>query len=634
MGSKSRMIRTVRWSLSLILVIAGLSVTWAWGEVAQLAEPQPEASDSLPLALYAVWQPNGADQLALFRSLDEGGSWQPLSLPQDVAPMAWADDGRQGLAVALQDGSLAVSEDRGDSWTASSTEVPILSLTWNEAGSLYLGTDGRGVFRLADDGTFLAVTPAQTELAQAPVRHLAASGERLYAATPTVLFHTDDGGQTWTKSLPAPGWISALAVIDPETVFVGTESAGIYRSFDAGQSWQPALEGLGLAAGQMVRITALRADSLEAGVLYAAVGHLLGSSQIHFSAEGVFVTQDGGASWQPLAGPRFPHAARTSALVSVSGRPLHVQAVTTQGLQGYEPDVAAYLAGLEDEDAQTRMAAARMLGLARAQEAGDALLAVLADPDPAVGMAAADALGRIGDPSTTGGLLVTLEHPDEQVRLRAARALGVMRVERAVEPLRVMLLNGEGLAVTVAAEALGRIGSPAALDALLATMADPDVTPRRYAAMAVLEPMGSEAVDPLLGLLRSSDGYTRRNAALALGWIGSPEATPALMATLEDGSSAVRAQAAWALGEIGDPAAWEALERVQAQDPVTRVQVEAQDALNRIQERPVTASRWPSSWAATLNQLQTLRWLILGMSLAGAAWLVLGNKRPLWQTAS
>ncbi len=639
--------RIIRWLLSVILIATGLSLTWAWGEVARLAEPPARQPETHPSALYAVWQPPGADsdpvqgwgavypiahpdrRAVLFRSLDEGASWQPLALPTGTEPVAWTSDGGNRLAVALDDGSLLHSQDRGETWTVAVEMLPISCLAWSEAGDLYVGTDGQGIYRLAADGTLAAVARTQRELVSLPVLHLSVVEGRLFAATPTALFYTgadERSGSNWTKSSPAPGVISALAAIDRETVFVGTETLGVFRSADAGQTWQAASEGLGLAAGQMVRVSALRADPREAGALYAAIEHIVGGTHVHSSAAGTFATLDGGASWQPMAGPTFPEAQPASDLVLVAGKSLYVQAVTAGGLQGYAPDVAGALAALEDANPQARVAAARTLGLARAQEAGDALLAVLDDPDPAVGQAVADALGRIDDPATASGLLVALEHPVERVRLSAARALGIMRVEAAVKPLRTMLLNDQREAVGVAADALGRIGSPASTDALLVALADPVRTTRWHAAMAALEAMGEPAVGPLTGMLGNKDPYARRNAAEALGWIGSPSATAALVDTLEDKSPGVREQAAWALGEIGDPAARRALERMLARDPSAAVQAAARAALARVDEKPPTVAPWPAIWAPILQRLQIMRWLLLALSLVGAAWLAVDRK--------
>jgi HEAT repeat protein len=465
----------------------------------------------------------------------------------------------------------------------------------------------------------------QGELASAQIVDLSLVGRHLFAATPTVLFCTENRGATWARTTTLLERITAIVAIDPQTIYAGTATVGVYKSSDAGRTWQPAWEGLGLAAGQMVKVTALRADASEPGVLYAAVDHVVGSTHLHASAAGLFASVDGGDSWQPLAGPVFPEAKQASGLVLVPGRPLHAQAVTTAGLQGYAPDVMRILAALETADSKMRASAARELGMARPPGVWNELLAALDDPDPGVRLAAADALGRINDPASVPGLLIAIEHPSEQVRLGSARTLGMMGVEAAVEPLRVMLLQGEGLEVSVAGEALGRIGGPAATDALLTALADPVPTGRWHVAMAALEGMGEPAVASLVAMLDSQDSHARRNASQALGWIGSSSATEALVQALKkDGDASVRGQAAWALGEIGDPAARRTLERAQLRDPAIEVQAAAERALPRVPARSAAGTGWATRWALALNQLQPVRWLVLALSLIGGTWLMMG----------
>jgi HEAT repeat protein len=630
--------RTVRQLLGVMLVVVGVSATWAWGAVARLAPP-PVVQEPQVAALYAAWQPASDEEVSLFRSMDEGSTWQPLILPRGSVPVTWADDGGRWVAVATDDGVVLRSGDQGDTWIVAAEGLSVSSLAWGGGGSLYLGTDGQGIYRQTHDGLLVDISATQGELATARIVGLTLAEGRLFAATPSALFYTDgasadlvsadseSGITTWAKALPVPERLTALAAADRQTVYVGTATVGIYRSADAGQTWQPAWEGLGLAAGQMVRITALRADPQEPDVLYAAVDYIVGSAQVHASAAGTFVTLDGGSSWQPLAGPAFPEAQHASALVIVPGRPLHVQTVTAEGLQGYAPDVMRVLSALESDDPRVRVAAARQLGLARQQGVWNELLAALDDPDPAVSLAAAEALGRIKDPAAVPGLLVAMQHPSEPIRLGAARALGMMGIEAAVEPLRAMLLRGEGSEVGVAGEALGRVGSPAAIDALLAALADPVPTARWHVAMAALETTGEPAVRPLATMLDSRDAHARRNAAQALGWIGSPSATAALLEALkEDRDAAVRGQAAWALGEIGDPAARKALERAQMRDPAVEVQTAAERALSRVPVQSSAATGWAARWAPTFSRLQPMRWLVLALSLAGAAWLMMGTK--------
>jgi HEAT repeat protein len=627
MDKRQRIINSIRRILGAILIVVGLSTTWAWGEVARLAGPAPAAEQPPVTTLYAAWQLDGSEQPGLFRSTDEEATWLPLDLPGSAAPLAWADDGGQRVAVATGDGSVLRSDDLGDTWTVVAEGLPVSSLVWDGDGGLYLGTNGQGIYRLAADGTLLDITMTQGELASAQIVDLSLVGGHLFAATPTILFHTENRGAAWTITTPLPERVTAIAAIDPRTLYVGTATVGVYKSLDAGRSWQPAWEGLGLAAGQMVKVTALRADPSEPGVLYAAVDHVVGSTHLHASAAGIFVTSDGGTSWQSLAGPAFPEARHALSLVLVPGRPLYAQAVTAEGLQGYAPDVMGLLAALESDDPKVRASAARQLGLARPLGVWNELLAALNDPDPAVSLAAADALGRINDLASVPGLLIAIEHPSEQIRLGSARALGMMGVEAAVEPLRAMLLRGEGLEVGVAGEALDRIGGPAATDALVTALNDPQPTARWHVAMAALERTGEPAVAPLVAMLDTESVHARANAAQALGWIGSSSATEALIHALrKDGDATVRGQAAWALGEIGDRAARRALERAQLRDPAIEVQTAAEWALSRVSVQSEAAPGWATRWAPTFSRLQPVRWLVLALSLAGAAWLMIGTK--------
>ena len=601
MKSSQRKDRTIRWALSVILAMAGMATMWAWGQVDLVAGTAAPVKEPEEPILYAVWQPVGAEHAILFRSRDEGSTWQPLALPRASLPVTWADDGGKRVAVATDDGSLLRSDDGGDLWVVAVRDLPILSLAWGDDGSLHVGTDGRGVYRLASDGTVTNIAMTQEELASVRVVGLSQAEGRLVAATPTVLFYTEgadaaSGAVTWTRSMPLPDQVTTVVAASHETFYAGTATSGVYRSVDAGQTWQPARQGLGLAAGQMVRITALRADPQEPDMLYAAVDHLVGSTHVHASTAGTFVTLDGGAQWRPLAGPVFPEAGHASSLVLVPGRPLYVQAVTAGGLQSYAPDVIGALAALESADARARTAAARELGVARPLGVWNELLAALDDHEPAVSLAASEALGHINDPASVGSLLSALQHPDEGVRLGAARALGMMGTEDAVKPLRAMLLNGKGLEVIVAGEALASIGRPAAIVALLVALADPEPTARWHVAMGALEAIGEPAVGSLAEMLKSEDVHARRSAAQALGYIGSPSAVTALEDALADTDAGVQSQAAWALSEIGDPAA---------------------------------ENQWPATWATILDRLQPLRWLVLALSLGAAGWVAAGNRHSL-----
>jgi photosystem II stability/assembly factor-like uncharacterized protein len=76
--------------------------------------------------------------------------------------------------------------------------------------------------------------------------------------------------------------MTALAIDsqDPSIVYAGTTSGGVFKSTDAGASWN----GIGLG-----RITSLAIDPNHSGVLYAGVSDC-----------GIFRSTDGGAGWSAV----------------------------------------------------------------------------------------------------------------------------------------------------------------------------------------------------------------------------------------------------------------------------------------------------------------------------------------------
>jgi hypothetical protein len=150
MQSKHRLSRTLRWLLGVLIVTAGLTTAWAWASV---VEPRAPAPAPVTPVLYAAWQASGAPQALLFRSTDQGTSWEPLALPDQATPLAWDGDGANRVAVSLSAGPVFSSEDRGKSWEQATGELlPVLSLAWDSQGDLYFGSVGHGIYRQAAGG--------------------------------------------------------------------------------------------------------------------------------------------------------------------------------------------------------------------------------------------------------------------------------------------------------------------------------------------------------------------------------------------------------------------------------------------------------------------------------------------------
>lgn len=195
----------------------------------------------------------------LIRSADRGATWQVVfdasgvEGASDVGAIAFSPRfARDGVVYAwLQDGGLLVSTDGGYTWMLRAGEQ-------------------KGYY-----GQSLVVTP---------------DGDRLLlgALYGSVLM-SDDRGQTWTDlGDRIPGdrvWSTDLLFDDAGMLYLSTDQ-GVYRSADAGGSWQRASAGLPIDE-QSGLPKEVRALAVSGGMLYAVLRQ-----------GGVFASADRGATWR------------------------------------------------------------------------------------------------------------------------------------------------------------------------------------------------------------------------------------------------------------------------------------------------------------------------------------------------
>lgn len=164
------------------------------------------------------------------------------------------------------------------------------------------------VIRMVMFGVLVAARPASAQTPTPPegttlVVMSPVNTEVIYAAAGRTLYRSDDGSQTWAEVTSLPSVISALhpANHSVELVYAGTESAGIWRSFDHGLSWEANGEGLGMDPGVILGVSALGLDPRDDSLLYAATGYWLGTSHVRFSPAAIMVSSDSGATWRHFA---------------------------------------------------------------------------------------------------------------------------------------------------------------------------------------------------------------------------------------------------------------------------------------------------------------------------------------------
>jgi photosystem II stability/assembly factor-like uncharacterized protein len=273
----------VRRPFSGPLLAAAMLAAWP----ARALEPDPSQVTDSPIVTTLILfagAPSG-----LYRSTDWGGSWKRVERrslagedPQQVGAVQAILPAGPLVYVGGANG-LVVSPDYGESWKRNELAGPVLSILASRYAladpTVFVGTPA-GLLRSRDAGT--RFEPAG--VAGTPVFRMEWPGPSLVLASGRGVLRSDDGGDTWKgpgAGLPG-GKAQALALssffaIDP-TLFASVGASGIFFSADGGESWRA--KGL---PGHTVN------DLIWFGpYVYAA------------AEEGLFRSEDAGATWKPL----------------------------------------------------------------------------------------------------------------------------------------------------------------------------------------------------------------------------------------------------------------------------------------------------------------------------------------------
>jgi uncharacterized protein (TIGR03437 family) len=214
-----------------------------------------------------------ASASAIYKTVDGGGNWSMVDSTTNSGAMRLAIDAQSPNNIYWTGtGPARKSSDGGATWSNlpfPGTSIQLLALDPRVSGSIYAYS------------TAIILKPPQ-------------------GSTPSFIYHSTDGGATWTKltspSPASPGW-TIDGSTNPSTVYNGLS----WRSTDNGATWTP----LPVSPATGPNTSAVAVDS--AGTLYTAVYQ-----------SGLFVSHDRGQSWTAIGSP-VPQPDSNGFTVNVTG---------------------------------------------------------------------------------------------------------------------------------------------------------------------------------------------------------------------------------------------------------------------------------------------------------------------------
>jgi photosystem II stability/assembly factor-like uncharacterized protein len=226
----------------------------------------------------------------LWRSADWGYRWQRVAGASGALDGVPIEFGAVRSILALgprvyvgAETGLFVSDDFGATWTKGALGVPVsavLPSRYPQSDPTVFAATSAGLLRSLDGGRTFAATPVRDTF----VHRLEWPGPALVVATARGVLVSKDGAATFTgpgTGLP-PGDVRAMAlssffIVDP-VLFAAVGATGVHRSSDGGATWTSS----GLDGHTVTDLVWL------GPFLYAT------------SDRGLFRSEDAGRSWQPL----------------------------------------------------------------------------------------------------------------------------------------------------------------------------------------------------------------------------------------------------------------------------------------------------------------------------------------------
>ncbi len=266
----------------------------------------------------------------VWKSSDNGANWQDRNnglASTNVHYLLLTASNPSTLFAATRFG-LHRSQDHGTTWSNSRglTDPNVVSLIADPSNpnTIFAGTWSSSVYWSTDGGANFIQLVENLASNKAPVsslyiQHPNATSTLVYAGTlGGGLFKSEDGGKKWTlqtNGLTDTARVDTLTLIPPAALYAGTDH-GVYRLDNTTATWQSVSAKLALDETRFILYDPRQPQTLFVGL----------------DSSGIFRSDDGGIQWQPLGSDTFPARARLQTLALNPNNASLIYASTDRGM--------------------------------------------------------------------------------------------------------------------------------------------------------------------------------------------------------------------------------------------------------------------------------------------------------------
>jgi photosystem II stability/assembly factor-like uncharacterized protein len=231
----------------------------------------------------------GTEGSGIFKSTNRGALWTQV-LPVGGSSQVWSIAFRaDGMGFAAVNGfGVYRTTTNGDSWSLLWPYPVVMSTGLDHEGDVFVGTSGAGAYRTTDNGlnwVSMNLPPRTVQsFAVSPNDHIFAGGSMTDGTLG--VYRSTNRGEEWQSAsigLPTQGGVFSLTINSQGYIFAATNTNGVNRSTDDGNSWH----GIG---APLVMSAPFALITAPGDVIYAAC-----------FVTGVYRSTDSGQSWTQIS---------------------------------------------------------------------------------------------------------------------------------------------------------------------------------------------------------------------------------------------------------------------------------------------------------------------------------------------